>query len=1375
MTTSRRTTENDAPGRFSGALCALRFVGKILLILYFVAGALIILSRWVVTVELEKHLDDYEQLLSQATGIDIRAEHMDAGFTLLRPVLTLRDVSLARPGGPVALRLPEIQAEFAWSSLWHLSLRFHSLVISDPTLTIRRTDESTYDIAGLTVSMASVDPVSAAAAAAVEKDGKDRKSSPAQQPVTAWLLAQGRVHLKNGTIRYIDERVENPQPVSLEGVNVAFEQRLLDYRAAVSGSVVVDGEAKTFDLRARVEKHLFTRNDDPLTWRGEAYANLEAIDYARLLSRAGLGRFMSKGRGAARLWARFDSGRITSLTSGIRLADVNALFWENLQPLRLPELSGRFEYTDNGRETSFHAHNFTFRTFRAGRFGPAELSADCTRDDTGELNECTFGASQVSIGTLSRIATSLPIPPGAVKFLTEKTISGTLRNVSATVKDDFEVPSNWRVSGHFTGLSLTAGTDGLPGFRNISGTVRTRTTGEIDVELATHYGALYFPGIFRDPKLDLSKLTGLVTVTLDPQVRIDFQQIVVQNEDGHATGEGSWTATGGPGTLDIHGTLERANGAAVHKYLPNVIGDAALDYVVQSVISGRASKGEYVVRGELARYPWVGEDAGKGLFRITGEVERGSMDIFPSGRRSGKSWARGEQFPVLTNIRGRMIFEGDRMTIIGDSGECGKLSASNVKVEIPSFFGEPPVLTVEGDIRGDLSEGLGYLTRTPFLANLIGTPFAESKASGAVEAHLSLNIPLDEGHTPYYAVNASVTNGTFRYLPILPEIRGLSGSLSVSSKGISSPRNFTGSTAAGPVTAAVSTKNNRTIIDIDASASAADLRTLTGLPELDPLLRHVTGTASVSAEAQIPLSGGAPLRITATSSLAGLTSALPEPLAKTASARIPARVALEIGGGTTSLAITASPLFTLDLGWEKNVLTRGFIGAGAERRSVKSGIELAVRSDTLDLSRWSEILGGMEFAGALADPSDGTGTSAAGPKRAAFTRAEIYSKAVSWEGSPVGGIDALWRRTPTGWTATAEGGLAAGSVTWLDHVGSRPAKLTAKLRRLAIPADEEKETDTAVKPAAENASAEAETGASGLLGTLNTLPLFPDLDVTIEDLHVGARAIGRVEAVAANRTEKDGAAGWNLSKLTIRNKGATVTGTGSWRRTAKDPAGITSLTGNVDVRDAGEMLTSLGVRDALHNAPGTMSVNFSWAGRPSAFNLATLSGSMIANAGAGQILQVEPGAGRLLSLLSMQHLLRRLTLDFRDVVAKGFFFDSFTTDCAIENGIVRVKRSTFVGSSAAVVIDGDVDLVNSLIDLEALVLPSINAEGASLALAIANPAVGIGTLIAQWLLKDQISSLLSTLYEVKGPMDDPVISKVDRRARSQTQRNATSE
>lgn len=58
-------------------------------------------------------------------------------------------------------------------------------------------------------------------------------------------------------------------------------------------------------------------------------------------------------------------------------------------------------------------------------------------------------------------------------------------------------------------------------------------------------------------------------------------------------------------------------------------------------------------------------------------------------------------------------------------------------------------------------------------------------------------------------------------------------------------------------------------------------------------------------------------------------------------------------------------------------------------------------------------------------------------------------------------------------------------------------------------------------------------------------------------------------------------------------------------------------------------------------------------------------------------------------------------------------------------------------------------------------LPSLNGEAASLAVAIANPAIGIGSLIAQWMFKDQISSILSSEYSIAGPIDDPIVKKVE--------------
>ena len=53
-----------------------------------------------------------------------------------------------------------------------------------------------------------------------------------------------------------------------------------------------------------------------------------------------------------------------------------------------------------------------------------------------------------------------------------------------------------------------------------------------------------------------------------------------------------------------------------------------------------------------------------------------------------------------------------------------------------------------------------------------------------------------------------------------------------------------------------------------------------------------------------------------------------------------------------------------------------------------------------------------------------------------------------------------------------------------------------------------------------------------------------------------------------------------------------------------------------------------------------------------------------------------------------------------------------------------------------------------------------NAAGASVALAVANPIVGIGSFLAQLIFKDPLSKLFSFEYQVTGTWSDPVVTKI---------------
>lgn len=163
----------------------------------------------------------------------------------------------------------------------------------------------------------------------------------------------------------------------------------------------------------------------------------------------------------------------------------------------------------------------------------------------------------------------------------------------------------------------------MPGVRNISGEISTSNPGEFVVDLDTHYATLYFPGIFRHPQMNFSSITGRVSAALHSTPKFTFTDITAVSDDGTVRGSGTWESTGGAGTINISGTAEGVNGAAVHKYLPIVVGDPALDYVEAAVLAGRVSNGRWEVRGKLDDFPWDGAAPQEGHFLIEGDVTDG--------------------------------------------------------------------------------------------------------------------------------------------------------------------------------------------------------------------------------------------------------------------------------------------------------------------------------------------------------------------------------------------------------------------------------------------------------------------------------------------------------------------------------------------------------------------------------------------------------------------------------------------------------------------------------------------------------------------------------------------------------------------------------
>jgi uncharacterized protein YhdP len=265
---------------------------------------------------------------------------------------------------------------------------------------------------------------------------------------------------------------------------------------------------------------------------------------------------------------------------------------------------------------------------------------------------------------------------------------------------------------------------------------------------------------------------------------------------------------------------------------------------------------------------------------------------------------------------------------------------------------------------------------------------------------------------------------------------------------------------------------------------------------------------------------------------------------------------------------------------------------------------------------------------------------------------------------------------------------------------------------------------------------------------------FPTLDMTVEDFRLEERPLGRLEVVAHGAPQ-----GLVIDSLRLTHPDSVFRMSGLWRAGAPSE---THAELNLKVLDAGKFLDRFGYADTLRRGSADIQGNASWTGSPADFAFDTLAGQLDFKAGRGQFLKINPGAGKLLGVLSLQSLPRRLSFDFRDIFNQGYAFDDIGATLRIARGVVYSDDFRMRGPAAKVNMSGLADLNQESVQLRVKVIPKLS-EGLAVAGAlIGGPLAGVGALAAQKLLRDPFEEAISQEYMVTGAWQEPDVKKLAR-------------
>ena len=98
-------------------------------------------------------------------------------------------------------------------------------------------------------------------------------------------------------------------------------------------------------------------------------------------------------------------------------------------------------------------------------------------------------------------------------------------------------------------------------------------------------------------------------------------------------------------------------------------------------------------------------------------------------------------------------------------------------------------------------------------------------------------------------------------------------------------------------------------------------------------------------------------------------------------------------------------------------------------------------------------------------------------------------------------------------------------------------------------------------------------------------------------------------------------------------------------------------------------------------------------------------------------------------------------------------------DVRLAGGIAETNNLRVLGTQATVFTEGNVNLIKKTQRIRVLVLPNFNAGLASLGYVLVNPAIGLGSFLAQYIMRDPLRKILAFEYKISGDLLNPEVEK----------------
>jgi uncharacterized protein (TIGR02099 family) len=1143
---------------------------------------------------------------------------------------------------------------------------------------------------------------------ALSKQGGDKD-------LADWLLRQSRIVVRNATIIWYDDQRAAP-PLMLADVNLRMENQSDHHRFAMY-AVPPSELATPLDVRG----DFYGKSSDVLgEWHGQMFTQLDHTDITAWRPWLDMPREFSRGHGALRGWLGLEGGRIAQVTADLVLRDVATKLADDVPEMVLLNLRGRAAWKSLTGGMEISTRRLAMQLQSGIELQPTDFYFRTARASNTQSAGSEIHANQLQLESLAGLANFIPLEAGLRTQLNAYAPRGKVSGLNAQWQGSLEKPESYKIKGKFENIAVRK-VGNMPGFSGLSVDVDgSDESGKLNIN--SHQLVVDAPGAMREP-LFFATLTGQSDWQRKRgELLINADNVAVVNDDLAGNLHGGYrTQAGTLGVLDLTANLTRGDIRHSARYTPLVALDKeGNDWLHDALLAGHTQDLRIRIKGNLSDFPLDGTK--DGLLEITGHAQDAVVEF-------DKKW------PRIENISGELLLRGNKLEIKSQSATTLGARLQNFTVTLPDMMSGDLPLEVKGEAAGASNIFLQYIQQSPVRGYIDGFTDGVS-ASG--NGHLDLFV-----HVPLMGDKPVKVSGTLRVQDSdidlgggVPLLRKTRGELTFTESSMKTS-NVSAEILGGSASMNMQTAEGGVVHVIVKGHSNLDvLRNI----EPHPLLSYLQGGAAWDADISVTKKA---TQVVINSNLQGISSSLPQPFTKLADEVLPLRLGKKnVADGQDVITAQLGKLFGARLvrGEEKNgamVIKRGTVRFGDQGKAAdiqgaqepargKDGVRLIGSLPVLSMQGWEGLISNSESS------------SQALP----VTAINLFIEKLTGYGQVINGVRINAAKRGDGLAAQLSSNVLNGEVVWQPHAFDTGSKLTARLRNFQWIDDEQHgQNPSLANPGNLQSSDKALRPGS-----------LPALEIAIENLQIKGKQIGSLELVG----HPDGP-DWRLRRLHIVNPDASLSGDGIWRASLANAQ--TQLNLQLEIGDAGKILTRSGYPNAVKNGSGKLAANLSWAGSPDEFNYATLDGVLKLDTSKGQFLKMDPGIGKLLGILSLQALPRRITLDFTDVFSDGFQFDNINGNAAIKSGVIHTHDFHIDGSAAKVTMKGSVDLKGETQNLQVVILPTLG-ESVSLLGFAAGPVGWMSALIVNKVLGNPLDKLVSFEYNISGTWSNPNVVKV---------------